>query len=257
MCSWRFFFLFLGGAERVLERGDLPAQRADLLIEDFDLRHRARGRRLLMSIWVLSPLTLALPAPAFWRLGGGPAQAVAFALGRRQRGAQLRDLLLETDLAGPLQRQQVGEPRDLRVEARERGVLAGDFLRQKELRHHEHGEQKDDRQDQRRQRVDEARPVIHAAVAAAAGKRHGCAYLLSPISSSSVDRLARQDFHEAPDVAVELGLRVGPVADHLLLGAHVLHQALDRFGEIGHRRGRRLARRRRRRSRAAAGRWRR
>ena len=39
----------------------------------------------------------------------------------------------------------------------------------------------------------------------------------------------------------ELGLRVHPVADHLLFGAHVLHEALDRFGEVGHRRRRRLA----------------
>ena len=39
-----------------------------------------------------------------------------------------------------------------------------------------------------------------------------------------------------------LGLRIDPVADHLLLGAHVLDEALDRFGEIGHRVGRGLAR---------------
>ena len=64
----------------------------------------------------------------------------------------------------------------------------------------------------------------------------------APVLRLSVDGFARQHFHEAADVAVELGLRVGPVADHLLFGAHVLHQALDRFGEIGHRRGRRLAR---------------
>ena len=37
-----------------------------------------------------------------------------------------------------------------------------------------------------------------------------------------------------------LGLRIGPVADHLLLGPHVLDEALDRFGEIGHRGGRGL-----------------
>ena len=43
----RCLFLFLGGAERLFERRDLPAQRADLLIEDFDLRDRARGRLLL------------------------------------------------------------------------------------------------------------------------------------------------------------------------------------------------------------------
>src|ERR1700728_3831669 len=61
------------------------------------------------------------------------------------------------------------------------------------------------------------------------------------IRASSVDGFARQDFHEAADVVVELSLRVRPVADHLLFGAHVLHQALDGFGEIGHGGGGRLA----------------
>ena len=65
------------------------------------------------------------------------------------------------------QRQQVGQLRDLRVEPLQRRVLAGDFLLQEELHHDEHREQEDDAEDQRRQRVDEARPVIHAAVAAA------------------------------------------------------------------------------------------
>ena len=39
-----------------------------------------------------------------------------------------------------------------------------------------------------------------------------------------------------------LGLGLDPVADHLLLGAHVVDQPLDRFGEIGHGGGRRPAR---------------
>ena len=43
----RFLFLFLRRAQRRLERRHLPAQRADLLIEHFDLRDRARRRRLL------------------------------------------------------------------------------------------------------------------------------------------------------------------------------------------------------------------
>ncbi len=102
---------------------------------------------------------------------GGAAQPVALAFGRRQRCAQLRDFVFEAGLAGLLQREELRQPRNLRVQPRQRGILAGDLLRQEELRHHEHGEQKDDRQDQRRQRVDEAWPVIHAAVAAA-GKRH-------------------------------------------------------------------------------------
>jgi len=74
---------------------------------------------------------------------------------------------LQIGLAGFLQRQQFGELGDLRVEAGEGGVLAGDFLLQIELHHHEHGQNENDAQDQRRQRVDEAGPVIHAAVAAA------------------------------------------------------------------------------------------
>ena len=60
-------FLLLGGAERVLERGDLPAQRADLLVEVFDLGDGARGRRLLQIDLRVERIDLAAaPAPAFW-----------------------------------------------------------------------------------------------------------------------------------------------------------------------------------------------
>ena len=113
---------------------------------------------------------------------GGSARAGAFgdafvfvavALGAGERGAQLRELVLEIGLVGFFHRQQIGELGDLRVEAGERGVLAGDFLLQIELHHHEHGQHEDDAEDQRRQRVDEARPVVHAAFAAARScKRH-------------------------------------------------------------------------------------
>src|SRR5205814_10489792 len=37
----RFLVLAFGGFERAFERGELAAQRGDLLIEQFDLRHRA------------------------------------------------------------------------------------------------------------------------------------------------------------------------------------------------------------------------
>src|ERR1700744_5452447 len=56
-----------------------------------------------------------------------------------------------------------------------------------------------------------------------------------------LDGFSRQTFHEAAQFAVELGLFIGPVADHLLLAAHVLHETLDRFGEVRHRRRRSLS----------------
>jgi 3',5'-cyclic AMP phosphodiesterase CpdA len=84
----------------------------------------------------------------------------------------LGELLLQAELAGLLQREQLGELRNLRSKARERGVFAGDLLGEVELHDHEHGEQEDDAEDQRRQRVDEAGPIIHAAVAACACKSH-------------------------------------------------------------------------------------
>ncbi len=114
------------------------------------------------------------------RVGGTAADAfvkalvaVALGLGRGEARAQLRELLLQAELAGFLHRQELGELRDLRGEPAERGVFAGHFLGQIELHHHEHGEQEDDAEDQRRQGIDEARPVVHAAFAAADPcKRH-------------------------------------------------------------------------------------
>src|ERR1700683_704306 len=50
----------------------------------------------------------------------------------------------------------------------------------------------------------------------------------------SVGALARQKFHESAQVAIQLLLFFGPIANHLLFGAHMLHQTLDRFGEVGH-----------------------
>src|SRR4029453_18673899 len=45
---------------------------------------------------------------------------------------------------------------------------------------------------------------------------------------------AHENFEQSAHLAMLLGLRIDPVADHLLLAAHVMHQTLDRFCEIGH-----------------------
>src|SRR5215470_11620558 len=53
---------------------------------------------------------------------------------------------------------------------------------------------------------------------------------------------AHQNLKQAADVAMLFGLRVDPVADHLLLGAHVVDQPLNSFGQVGHGGGGRSAR---------------
>src|SRR5690348_18468138 len=53
---------------------------------------------------------------------------------------------------------------------------------------------------------------------------------------------AHQNLKQAADVAMLFGLGVDPVADHLLLGAHVVDQPLNSFGQIGHGGGRRPTR---------------
>ncbi len=169
----RFLVLLLGGIERLFERRELAAQRRDLLVEHLDLCQRACGKSLLGIDLAgeLGDLALRIgcaAAEAFVE----PLEAVAFAFGPGEARAHLGELLLEAELAGLLQRQQLGELRNLRGETRERGVLAGDLLRQIELHDHEHGEQEDDAEDQRRQRVDEAGPIVHAGVAAGACKSH-------------------------------------------------------------------------------------
>ena len=161
------------------ERPELPAQRHDLLIENLDLGERAgvhallaveRARELVELALGLAELPLH-DGGARSAFGGG-AQAVALVLGARQARPQARDLVLEIDLAGLLERQQIGELGDLDVEAGERGVLAGHLLREEELHHHEHGEQEDDAENEGRQRVDEAGPVVDAAFAASACECH-------------------------------------------------------------------------------------
>src|SRR5258708_7092181 len=60
---------------------------------------------------------------------------------------------------------------------------------------------------------------------------------MAALDQLTLFRLARDAFQQAADLAVLLALAVGPFADHLLLGAHVRDQRLDRFGETGDRWG--------------------
>jgi hypothetical protein len=86
----------------------------------------------------------------------------------------LRELIFEAGLARFLQSQQFSELGNLRVEAIEGGVFPRHFLLEIELDNHEYGQQENNTEDQRRQRVDETRPVIHAAFTAADScQRHG------------------------------------------------------------------------------------
>ena len=163
MRDLRFLVALLGDFERLLERAELAAQRRDLLVEHLDLRQRAQ-RDALLGVELgrqLGDLALRGRGAAAQSFVESPV-AVALAFARGEAGAQLRDLLFERELAGLFEREQVGELRDARGQPLQRGVLAGHLLRQHELHDHEHAEQEDDAEDQRRQRVDESGPVIDA-----------------------------------------------------------------------------------------------
>ncbi len=141
----------------------LAAQRADLLVQHLDLRQRAR-RDLLFGIQRLVEFAGAAGGVV---AGAGEAviealDPVALGFGGGEAGAHLRQLVVEIELAEFFQRQQVVQLRQLGVERLQRLVLAGDFLRQEELHHQEHRQQEHDREHQRRQRIDEARPVVEA-----------------------------------------------------------------------------------------------
>src|SRR4029453_15865280 len=167
----RFLVLFLAGFECRFERAKLAPQRRDLLIEHLDLRQRPGAEPPLRV-----ELTAELGGLALRVAATDPVVealvAVALAFGRRQARLQHAELLLQAELAGLLQRQKLGELGNLRVEAVERGVFAGDLLGQVKLHEHEHCQQEDDGKDERRKGVDESRPVIHAAVAASACESH-------------------------------------------------------------------------------------
>ena len=108
----RFLVALLGGVERFFQRGKLAAQRADLLVQHLDLRQRPR-RHLLFGIQRLVEFAGAAGGVV---AGAGEAliealDAVALGFRRGEPGAQLRDLVVEIELAEFFQRQQVVELR--------------------------------------------------------------------------------------------------------------------------------------------------
>src|SRR3954453_9113952 len=55
------------------------------------------------------------------------------------------------------------------------------------------------------------------------------------ITSRSRDSLAAEPIEDLLQLLLARRLGLDPVADHLLLGAHVLDEALDALGEVRHR----------------------
>src|SRR5262249_62017575 len=90
--------------------------------EHLDLSQRARADPLLrVELAAERGLPLGVAADAVVEA----LVAVTLALGRRQARPQHRELLLEAEIAGLLQRQKLGQLRDLRIEAVERGGFTG------------------------------------------------------------------------------------------------------------------------------------
>src|SRR4029077_6670729 len=147
----RFLVAFLGRVERLFERGELTAQRADLLIQDLDLCQRAR-RYLLFGVQRLVEFAgatrgvVAGSRKAFVKA----LDAVALGFGRSQTCPHLRERVLQVDLAELLQRKQIVQLRDFGIELHERLALAADLLRQEELHHQEYRQQEHDREHERR-----------------------------------------------------------------------------------------------------------
>ncbi len=104
----RFLSALFGSAQRFFQRGKLTAQRADLLVQHFDLRHRP-CRQLLLGIQRLVEFGGA-PRRIATRAGKSIVKtfdAIAFGFGREKAGAHLRQLVIEIEFAEFFQRQQV------------------------------------------------------------------------------------------------------------------------------------------------------
>ncbi len=153
--------LGLRGLQRLLERADLLAQRGQLLVEQCHLRlclARQVGLLRELRVEVRDFGILARDAGASPR--NFAREPVSLECRRRKRRLQRGEVGLEIAGIGLFELQQVAQLRDLRVEPRHRRVLAADLLPEKELAQHEQREQENDHQQEARQGIDEARPVI-------------------------------------------------------------------------------------------------
>ncbi len=167
--------------QRGFDRGNLRPQRRNLLVEQLDLRGGAGiGLPLLVQF---TGETADTGVGAGIVAGASVEQCLQprpFILRRGKGGLQARQGVLHILLVALFHGQKFGQFGNLAVETRQHLVLAGNLTRQHELREHEDRQQKHDGHQQRRQRIDEARPIIHTPVAAAvARKRHGYSLPLS------------------------------------------------------------------------------
>ena len=168
----RILVLLLRSAERIFERADLAAQRADLLVEILDLRHGARGRLLLQVDLVRCRLR---PVPAR-DLGSAPAASRSRSRSPSAADSDARSCATwSSRLALPVcSSDSSWLSRAICALSRSSAVsLPATSCDRKNCATMKTVSRKMTDRIQRRQGVDEARPVIHAAVAAAAGERHG------------------------------------------------------------------------------------
>ena len=107
---------------RFLERGHLPAQLQELLVEQVDPRPAPRAERADLSASSLESAAMRAsfspPPPAM------PAEPVALRLQGGEVGLQGCEFLLQRLALALLQAQQVGELGDLALEAAQYGILA-------------------------------------------------------------------------------------------------------------------------------------
>ena len=228
-----FLVALFRGVERVLERGDLPAQRRDLLVEQLDLGKRP-GADLLLAVEVVlqrSDLRLAPQrcrrcprSRSCWRRDFSVCAAASEACRLATESCRSCLLLRSSDsscvswLICALSRLRTAS---LPVISRDRMNWASTNT--------------DNRNMMARSSVDSAStklgPVVDA-VRAAAGARERHRSTRLPVTVCRPVNPLDCDAHGL--LLFCLGL--DPVAHHLLLAAHVLHQPLDALGQIGERR---------------------
>ena len=216
------------GVEGGFERRDLAPQRRDLLVEKLDL-----GERLLAD--VLLVLELGGECGDAAAGGGGRARLAVEQAAQRSRSpsaaVRLAWRVARLSVTSPFrrlfQRQELGQFLDLGVEAVQHRVLAGDLAAEQELHQGEDRQEEDEDEEKVGQNVDESRPVFRAADAATACHGHRL------LSDRRLQRLGN-GLQEHLHFALLLGLGLDPASDHLLLAPHVLDEALDALGEVGH-----------------------
>jgi hypothetical protein len=152
----------LGGLQRLFERGELAAHRGDLLVEDIDLRERALA--------TAASRRRAAAAPR-GRLAGGrrqagaaridqPLQAALVLLGRVERGGERGESRLHVGLAERSSARSCVSSSIWRLRRVSAVSLPLTSRDRKNCASMNTDEQEDHHQQHRRQRVDEARPVV-------------------------------------------------------------------------------------------------